>query len=245
MKKFLLIATLLTLSGCSYFTEEPESLTSPIESQQTTEEVATSTESTTDTIESEMAESSESFSDNDTFDNVFDESVIGQDRYPNTMLPNNIPIGELRTAIDEYYSTTLAEDEKALNYDRVDAGTLETLQTYYSENEVFEPLDITVDQIEMELGGQANFVTRIVIGMPYEEAEALVEDNDILVLNEAMAQLENRLVLLAYYDEESETLTPYHLTNSTSALFSLREKDDNASSQSSTESVTDSSSEEE
>lgn len=229
MKKLIITMAVFLLSGCSYFTQEPENLTADVANQQSTveESVAPQQES------KQESEDVSAEQDNDTFDNVFDESIIGQDRYPNTMLPDNIPIEDLRVAIDEYYVTALPEDIKELNFERVSPESLEQLQSYFSENEVFTPLDITVDQIEMTLGGQVNYIARIVINMTYEEAEQLMEDNDILVLNEAMAQLENRLVLVAYHDKEDNTLLPYHLTNSNYSLFSLRTKDEQTPSASS------------
>lgn len=236
MKKYLLIMTVFILSGCSYFNQEPESLTTNVESQQTSNSEVTDTGNNTEEISPETnQENSELAVDNSTFDNVFDESIVGQDRYPHTMLPNDIPIADLRTAIDEYYAAALTEEDKALNFEKVDPETLETLQTYFSENEIFSQLDITVDQVEMTLDGQTNFIARIVIDMPYDDAEQLIEDNDILVLNESMAQLENRLVLVAYHDEEAEELLPYHLTNSTHSLFSLRQRDEQTPSSSSLE----------
>lgn len=231
MKKLIIIMAVFLLSGCSYFTQEPESLTADVANQQSTVEEPT-------LEQEEASQESEEVSvtqDNDTFDNVFDESVIGQDRYPNTMLPDNIPINDLREAIDEYYVAALPDETKALNFEKVSPESLEQLQNYFSGNEVFSPLDITVDQIEMTLGGQTNYVARIVINMTYDEAEQLMEDNDILVLNEAMAQLENRLVLVTYYDKEANTLLPYHLTNSNYSLFSLRDKDEQTPSASSLE----------
>lgn len=216
MKKLLLFISLLTLGGCSYFTNEPESLTAnqSVEKEAATEEVAS---------EVKVEKSSESYPENDTFNNVFNESVVGQDRYPETSLPDSIPISELRIAIDEFYETVLSEEDKQLNYEKVDGETLQTLQQTFTNNEIYEPLNITVDQVEIELGGQVNYVARVVIGMNYEEAEALVNENDILVLNEALAQLENRIVLVTYYDEANNTLLPYHLTNTTNSLFSLGE----------------------
>lgn len=126
----------------------------------------------------------------------------------------------------------MPEDEKEMNYEKIDPETIETLQETFSENEVYEPLDITVDQISLELGGETNYIARIVVGMPYEEAEDLIEEHDILVLNEALSQLENRLVLLAHYDGEVDTLTPYHLNNSTTSIFSLADSEGETSSDS-------------
>lgn len=229
MKKLLLLITFFMLSGCSYFTGEPDSLTA----DQSAASSAT-TESTS--VEEEVAESTESFPDNDTFNNVFNETAIGQDRYPETSLPDTIPISELRIAINEFYETVLTEDEKELNYDKVDGETLQILQQTFSNNEVYKPLEITVDQIEMELGGKTNYIARIVIGMTHEEAEAIIDENDILVLNEALAHLDNRIVLVAYYDEEAGTLLPYHLNNTTNSLFSLANQSDSSSDSSTSES---------
>ncbi|XJS10401.1 hypothetical protein ACF3NG_09725 [Aerococcaceae bacterium WGS1372] len=224
MKKIIITLAVFLLSGCSYFTQEPESLTADLANEQSEASEATSTQDEISEQEANQKDEASSV-DNDSFDNVFDEFVIGQDRYPNTMLPNNIPISELRTAINEYYTVALSQEDKELNFEKVEPETLESLQNHFSDNEVFSPLDITVDQIEITLDGQANYVARIVIDMTYEEAEEIVEDNDILVLNESMAQLDNRLVLVAYHDKETNTLLPYHLTNSTNSLFSLRDKD--------------------
>lgn len=238
MKKILFIPLLLLLGGCSYFTNEPESLTA---SNETVE-----SEVVSESVSSEIVEeSSESFPDNDTFENVFDESVIGEDRYPSTTLPDSIPISELRIAIDDFYSQVLPEEEKEVNYERIDGETLNSLQKTFDDNEVYAPLEITVDQIALELGEKTNYIARIVIGMPYEDAEALQENNDILVLNEALSHLHNRIVLVAYYDEDTDTLTPYHLNNSTTSIFSLAESDSPSDNSSIEESSSESESESE
>lgn len=225
MKKFLLLTILFTLSGCSYFTSEPESLTTPNQGPQSESQVEDVTE-----------EEKESFPLNASFENVFDETVIGQDRYPATTLPDSIPISELRVAIEGFYTQAIPEDEKEINYEKIDPDTLSTLQKTFSENEVYKPLDITVDQISLDLGGETNYIARIVVGMTHDEAEKIIDEHDILVLNEALSQLDNRIVLVAYFDEEKNSLMPYHLNNSTTSIFSLADSDATTDSSNSSES---------
>ena len=61
--------------------------------------------------------------------------------------------------------------------------------------------------------------TKVIVPMAREQAKQVLNDNDIQILNQVLARLGNRLVMIAYYDEASQTLLPVHLTNNTNPLF--------------------------
>lgn len=203
MRRLILFLCLILVSGCSYFDNE------------------TAIEETSSTPEMSEQSTAESVTPNIEFDNVFGEDVVGTDNYPNTMLPDSIPIEDLRTAVNEYYQTAIPEEEKT-NYDEpIESSLLDNLQETLDENDIFEPLDASIDQATIELEGIPIYIARVVVNMSYEEAEDLKSNQDILLLNEALAQVGNRIVMVCYYDEETDTLLPYHLNTPTHSLFSL------------------------
>lgn len=216
MKKLLLLTIFTFLTGCSYFQDSEDNSvqnTNPVEEPRL--ESVESTEST--------QEEKTDVAPNSDFNNVFGEEVLGADRYPATSLTDDIPISELRHAISVYYDTNLTTEQKVANHEKIDGDLLNELQIIINEQEDFEDLNVTIDQIQVTFDDKTNYVLRMVVGYPYEEAQTILADNDLALINEALTHIGNRLVMLAYYDQETDTLIPYHLNNSTHSLFSLVE----------------------
>ena len=55
--------------------------------------------------------------------------------------------------------------------------------------------------------------------MTYSQAEKKCQENDTKVINAALSELGNRLLIVAYYDEAEQILRPMHLVNSTESLY--------------------------
>lgn len=126
---------------------------------------------------------------------------------------------DLHQAMNDYFLQELSEAEKAANTHPIPEEDLATLERSLASNDVLAPLQVQVDQVTIPLGGQTNYVTRLVVPMPYEKAERTLADHDILLLNEALALVGDRLTLLAHWDPQGNSLTPMHLANSSHAIF--------------------------
>lgn len=221
MFKFIILFTsVILLSGCQLFSnEETKTQDQVISTTILVEE--TSSETSIGATAAEVSQTTEEISQsNAEYQNVFGETVIGQDRYPNTALEDNIPIGDLRLAIDNYFQEIVPADEKNNNLKEINADDLKNLQSSLSNNSNLKELEATVDQIIMTLDGQQQYIARLVVPMTYPEAQAIKENNDILLLNEAHAQIGNRLVMIAYLNQQGDALIPHHLNTSTYSLFS-------------------------
>lgn len=214
MKKILLPLFLLFLSGCGLFTQNNEP-----NDRIVVEETSLAVETVEETIESDVIDEEPE----QAVGNVFGEDIIGDNLYPPTALDSDIPVGELREAMNEYFEEIVPAEEKDNSTEPIDEGILENIHLSLDTNEVYEPLEATVDQIVISLQDQDQYVLRIVVPMSPEEARNIEPNNDILLLNEALAQVGNRLVLIAYLDESGEFLIPYHLNTSTYSLFSQGE----------------------
>lgn len=149
------------------------------------------------------------------------EVIIGESPYPASSLDSAINTSELQQAIADYYQDVLPKDEQLANHEPIAAEKIAELEKDLRASNILAPLEIHLDQVTMELNQKTNYILRIVVKHSYSEAQELLEDNDILVINEVLAQLGNRLVLLSYYDSETEILTPYHLNNRAASLFTL------------------------
>lgn len=215
MKKFILLTVSLTLVGCGWFQDS-----SKTPSQEETHVETTHDMTTNDDITEESQQPS-----NAQFDNVFDESLEedASATLPPTQLPNEIPIGELREAINGYFVEDVPAEEQDNNLEPVRKPILKRLQEDINEDKKLKQLNPHVDQVSITLNNETQYVVRLVVPMTYTEAERKVADNDIQLLNTALSTIGNRLVMVAYMDESGEYLIPYHLNTSTYSLFSMRE----------------------
>ncbi|UPQ86301.1 hypothetical protein M0R79_02675 [Ignavigranum ruoffiae] len=155
----------------------------------------------------------------DTKGQPFQEKIDANSPYPVASLDAGISISELRKAMDQYYQEVYTEEEKKMSQTKIDRQDIKRLQDSFKNNDSLKALKANVESVEMQVAGETVYVARIVLPFTYQEAEKTKANNDILVLNEALAQLGNHLIMIAYYDQSNKTLTPMHLTNSLNPLF--------------------------
>lgn len=209
MKKYILsLLSLVLLSGCQLFTEDE-----PVELE--------STEASSALVETETERVTviEEDEDTKTTQSLFNEEIVGQSDYPTSTVPDNIDVAELMPAVEEYYATNFSEEEQFANSPQVTDGAITNISDLIANNEALAQLDVTVDQITMQLNGQTVYVPRIVVPMPYSESAQLVPENDVALFNSAITEVGNRLVMIAYYNPATGHLTPMHLMNLSHSLF--------------------------
>lgn len=168
-------------------------------------------------LTSHQEESTEEVKDTQGF--VFNEIRKENSQFPKASLDADISLTELKIAMDDYYQTKYSEEEKRLAKQNIPSKDLESLQKSFEENDSLKKLKATVEPVEIEIAGENLKVARIIIPFTYKEAKRIKDNNDILILNEALAQLGNHLIMVAYYNEKDQILTPMHLTNSLNPLF--------------------------
>lgn len=212
-KQIIIITASLLLSGCQLFnsstnTTGQEANLSPIESSESTtlssQESITSNEPSTDLLTPQRS--------------LLDEKIIGDSDYPLITLPDEVP-EDINLAISEYFNTKLTEEEQANNYQQVPLSSLKKIKDFIHLDEDLAQLNVATEQVSLKMGQDLIYVPRIIVPMTYSEAEKVAEDNDTRLLNLALTELGNRLVLLAYYHEEADELLPRHLINSSHSLF--------------------------
>lgn len=219
MKKlilFILSLILLVLLYLNFKQYLPASITGLLGQNNeitTTTEMVTTTEETT--IEATTTLSVEEVANL----SLFNEEVPADSKYGHSNVPEQLVGKDLYSAIDAYYTESYSNDEKQANQTAVSEEDLQSLENILKSIEGLESVDFTVDQVTMTLDNQTVYVPRIIFPMSYENADRILKENDLKVLTEAMTQLGNRLVMVAYYQPETKTLTVYHLTNWTNPLF--------------------------
>lgn len=229
MKKILLLMMTVTfLSGCGLLAdkENGNAATSQNPAIETTQvsvvETANPDESAAMTeAEQALLEESRSLAMEKQEGSLFNETVVGDSVYPASTIPDNILADELMQGINDYYRETFSETDKSAGTPRVPDLVLQSIEDIINKEEDLSSLTIAVDQISMQLDDQTIYVPRVIVPMSYSEAEAIASDNDTRLFNHALTEVGNRLVMIAYYDSESDTLTPMHLMNLTNSLFYL------------------------
>lgn len=211
MKPVLLVVTILfLLTGCQIF------------DQQTPTSNSDESQPAVDT--SHLAQGGNLVGPNELPENrigVFNEKAISSNYdYPASTLGWEVSYDDLDEAIDDYYVHEFDDDEKEFNQTPINPEDLSTLQNTLDNNDILQSLQATVDQVEITLGGETNYVARVVVPMTYQEAENTQAKNDILLLNESLAHLGGqRIILLEYYNKDEGIVTPIHLTNNSRAIF--------------------------
>lgn len=205
-------------------TEVIESSSSEMVETQESEETSIKEESETESSASSEEEASESESVLETSSEeesgpLFDESIVGDSEYPASTIPSDINKSDLKSAIDDYYASQYTNQEKENGQSRIAEENLDAIETALANNTSLSELSASVDQIQMKLADDTVYVARIIVPMTYTQANNIYDDNDIELLTVALTELGNRLVMISYYDESTQELTPYHLTNSTKPLF--------------------------
>lgn len=229
MKKLILALTTATLlSGCQLFSsEDTGNQTGEMTSQAIQEttpvsviETSNGDESTglTEEEEAALAESRSEAIDSQS-GSLFSESIVGDSDYPVSSIPDGILAEELLPAINDYYRKAFSEVDKSASTPRIPDLVLQAIEDVINQDEDLSQLNVAVDQISLQLDERTIYVPRVVIPMSYNEAEAIAYDNDIRVFNHALTEVGNRLVMVAYYNDETERLLPMHLMNLTNSLF--------------------------
>ena len=218
MKKLtILFLSVITLSGCSFFKQEREVINQ--ESVATIESTFDSSESVEYTNGEPVNTSSESIA-NENFSGVFNESELSSTNLPDTTLDESISYHELSQEIITFYNEQFDEEAKTANSQPVDEDTMAQLQYSLDNNGILKDLQATADQVMITIDGHDNYITRVTVPMTYAESQDIVADNDILLMNEALAQVGGlRLAQINYYNQETDTLTPMHLANANHSLF--------------------------
>ena len=175
-------------------------------------------EEITSNIETTLTNEEES-SPEDIQGNPFNESIPNGSPFPVASLDAGISISALKEAMDNYYLENYTEEEKKKSTTPIKSTDLKSLQNTLKSNKQLKKLKAQVEPVEIEIADQTVYVARIIIPFTFHEAEKLQANNDILILNEALAHLGNHLVMVTYFDKVNQTLTPMHLTNSLKPLF--------------------------
>lgn len=147
------------------------------------------------------------------------EETLASTQYPNTTFPSNIVQDELFNAMADYYQSDFTDNEKEASQQELEQTALYAIKATLKEDNVLSALNIDVDQIKLTLNQASLYVARLIIPMPFDDAEQLVNEHDILLMNHAFAQIGNRPVMIAYYNDDTHTLTPRHIASSTHSLF--------------------------
>lgn len=229
MKKILLaLVTVTFLSGCGLLSnnETSDTATSQSPAIETTQvsvvETANADESGAINEEEHASlEESRSLAMETQDGSLFNETVVGDSVYPTSTIPENILADELMAGINDYYRETFSETDQSAGTPRVPDLVLQSIADIINKEDDLSNLAIAVDQISMQLDDRTVYVPRVIVPMSYSEAEAIASDNDTRLFNHALTEVGNRLVMIAYYDSASDTLTPMHLMNLTNSLFYL------------------------
>lgn len=216
-KLFLLTLSLVALTGCSYFSTSNQEESETIDSQIIT---SADTDASPDSRSDLSLDSASIEAENAERSGVFNEEALTPSDLPKSSLNEDLSYAELDAAIDDYYAHELTDQEKDLNHQEIDSDAIKDLQYAFDNNSTYKDLSIQVDQVKITMDGQSNYVLRLVSSLSYQEAEAKKEGSDLLMLNEAFAQVDpKRIVLLEYFDQDAGRVTPIHLSNSTNAIF--------------------------
>lgn len=225
MKKFILLVLTILLAGILYMNFQPNmSNTKPINVEQTTttkEDSASQVEVISS--ESTMQETTiETTAEETTVASLFNEEVLNNRDYPLADVPTDLLNVDIYTAINTYYVENYSDEEKVANQTALTDEELTNLATVLNDKETLKGLELTVDQVSMTLADQKVYIPRIIVPVTYENAQRIAADNDINILTEALTEIGNRLIMIAYYNPQNDQLLVYHLTNWTKPLFTYQ-----------------------
>lgn len=152
-------------------------------------------------------------------DSFFNESIVGESPFPTASVPSQISHLNIADAINDYYVSQYSEVEKEANLSPVSEEDMATLQEAINNDPNLSNLSVKIDQVTMTLGGKTTYIPRLIVESTYQASIQEVPDNDVQLLTLAMTHLGNRLAMICYYDQASNQLFVYHLTNWTNPLF--------------------------
>lgn len=222
MKKFILLLLTVVLAGILYINFKPQSSNSnEIKEEQTTLSENTNG-SQVEIVSNDQKESeatTEAAESETTVDTLFNESIVNDRDFPQADVPEDLLTVDIYSAINEYYNENYTDEEKAANQTALTDVELDNLAEVLTDKDTLNGLELTVDQVTMNLNDEKVYIPRIIVPVTYENAQRIAEDNDINILTEAMTEIGNRLIMIAYYNPQDEQLYVYHLTNWTKPLF--------------------------
>lgn len=146
------------------------------------------------------------------------EEIVGKSDYSTLTLPADLP-QDLNQGIEDYYTNKLGQEEKEINFKQIENKSLENIRKFIQLDDDLAKLKVKIDQVSLKIQGDTLYVPRLIIPMTYKDAEKKAKDNDTRLINHALTELGNHLVLIAYYNPQDKTVTPMHLVNSKHSLF--------------------------
>ena len=209
--KILLLSllTATTLAACNPFAKKEAA--QPVE---TKNEVTSVT-----TAQSSSSSESQASQPIDTTTPFLNESFDSNAQYKKTAVPEGIDMTELNTAINDYYRQNFNESEKQINFTPVTKEALQKLQQSLAADTNLAKLKAKVDQMTIQLDNKTNYVVRVVVPTTHAKANQQVSDSEIQLLTHTLAQIGNRLVLIGYYDQATQSVVPVSLSNNSDPLF--------------------------
>ncbi|NLJ17373.1 hypothetical protein [Globicatella sulfidifaciens] len=235
MKKLILLLLTVILAGVLYINFIPQSFNSnKMKEEQTTlsdntngsqvEIVSDNQAESETTIASTEVETTSPSEAETTVDSLFNEAIINNRDYPQANVPEELLNVDIYTAINEYYIANYSEEEKAANQTALTDVELDNLTEALNQKDALNGLDLTVDQVTMNLDDEKVYIPRVIVPVTYENAQRIAEDNDINILSDVMTEIGNRLIMIAYYNPQEKELYVYHLTNWTKPLFTYTQE---------------------
>lgn len=215
MKKILSLSTLLLLlSGCqvvNYFKEDhPEpSNYSAIHANEESDNVSDA--------QSQEASPTNQENPKPNSDLFLEEQILGESNYPNLSLPEDAP-EDLNQAINDYYINKLSLKEKQASQSEISQDSLNKVLEYINSDDDLAELKVKTDLTQLTIDDQKIIVPRLIIPMEYSSAEKQAKDNDSRIINHALNELGNRIVLVAYQASDDH-LIPMHLVNAKHSLY--------------------------
>lgn len=227
MKKLILLLLTVILAGVLYINFIPQSFNSNKMKEEQTTLSDNTNGSQVEIVTDNQAESETTIASTEvetTVDSLFNEAIINNRDYPQANVPEELLNVDIYTAINEYYIANYSEEEKAANQTALTDVELDNLTEALNQKDALNGLDLTVDQVTMNLDDEKVYIPRVIVPVTYENAQRIAEDNDINILSDVMTEIGNRLIMIAYYNPQEKELYVYHLTNWTKPLFTYTQE---------------------
>lgn len=218
MKKLILLLLTVILAGVLYINFIPQSSNSNVMKEEQTTLSDNNNGSQVEIVSDKQTEAET------TVDSLFNESIINDRDFPQANVPENLLNVDIYTAINEYYIANYSEEEKTANQTALTDVELDNLAEVLNQKDALSGLELTVDQVTMNLDDEKVYIPRVIVPVTYENAQRIAEDNDINILSDVMTEIGNRLIMIAYYNPQEKELYVYHLTNWTKPLFTYTQE---------------------
>ena len=227
MKKLILLLLTVILAGVLYINFIPQSSNSNVMKEEQTTLSDNNNGSQLEIVSDKQTEAEATIASTEaetTVDSLFNESIINDRDFPQANVPENLLNVDIYTAINEYYIANYSEEEKTANQTALTDVELDNLAEVLNQKDALSGLELTVDQVTMNLDDEKVYIPRVIVPVTYENAQRIAEDNDINILSDVMTEIGNRLIMIAYYNPQEKELYVYHLTNWTKPLFTYTQE---------------------